>query len=328
MSEVKNYNEGFGLIVENFDNMLDYDYEIVCGASVDEKTYPEEYEIPREGTGTLKNQGTVGACVACSIAQVAEAFWNTETGEKEEMSEGFIYGALRQESSRGYGMIVGTAMDLWKSIGTLPKKYFDYLCEMPEMKEMVLAMPDLYELAKKYKLSGYVKINYADKKKKDNAIKDALMNYPYGLIAVSNNGFSEPHCIVLTGWNDKEDKYKYKNSWGDKFGDKGFSQIAKNKINYVYLPLFESIELPFTDVPKDHWAFKEIKHNYFAGLMKGTSGTTFDPEKPITRAEFAVMNYRNLKAEDQRFRILEQLNEIKKDGPYGDQKSVDFEFED
>lgn len=298
-----------GVQKEYVTHIRDYDYETVCGSIG--STYPEEYEIPRENTGTLKNQYEVGCCVAETIAQIAEHWYSTQLDEPLEMSEGFIYGALRKEESRGEGMVVSTALDLWRSIGTLPKKYFDVIKEMPEMKEILKKFPEFYEIASKYKLSGYVSLNYA-KQKKDAAIKDALTKYKYGLVAVSDKGFpGGGHCIVLTGWNDKNDTYKIKNSWGESYGDKGFAEIAKSKINAVYLPLFDEIVLPFADVSKDDWFYDDVKAMYFAGMINGTSETTFEPNKSLTRSEACALFNRIIKEMDKRFDIMNKVLEEK-----------------
>lgn len=296
-------NFGTGLIKETFPHMRNHDYEVVCGSVSAGATHPEEYEIPRENTGTLKNQGMVGACVAEVISQVAEN-WYTKQGEPGEMSEGFIYGALRNKNTTGPGMVVSTALELWKTIGTLPKKYFDELVEMPEIKKLVTKFPDFYDIASKYKLKAFVSLNYADRNKRDNAIKDALTKYQYGLVAASNEYFREPHCIQITGWNDKKNKYKFKNSWGATYGDNGFSEIPKDEINQIYLPIFEEIKEPFTDVVETDWFYDVVKKMYFSGLMKGTSDTTFEPNKPLTRAEAATILYRIIKEIDTRFDIL------------------------
>ena len=294
-----------GVQKEFVSHIRDYDYEVVCGAIGE--SFPEEYEIPRENTGTLKNQGSVTACVAEVIAQIAENHYEKQLGEPCEMSEGFIFGALRRADSNGEGMIVSTAMNLWQSIGTLPKKYFDVLVEMPEMKKLVAKFPEFYDIASKYKLKGFVSLNY-NKQKRDNAIKTALMQYKYGLVAVSNDGFAGGgHCIQLTGWNDVKDTYKFKNSWGENYGDKGFAEITKSKIDAVYLPLFDEIVLPFTDIKETDWSFEYIKKLYFAGFIKGTSDTTFEPKKAMTREEAAALIYRIIKEVDDRFDISNRV---------------------
>jgi C1A family cysteine protease len=298
-----------GVQKEYVTHIRDYDYETVCGAIG--SSYPEEYEIPRENTGTLKNQYEVGACVAEVISQISEHWYSNQLNEQIEMSEGFVYGALRSEDSNGYGMIVSTALDLWKSIGTLPKKYFDVLKEMPEMKETVKKFPEFYEIASKYKLSGYVSLNY-NNTKRDAAIKDALTKYQYGLVSVSDKGFpGGGHCIMLTGWNDTKDTYKFKNSWGETYGDKGFAEISKSKIDKVYLPLFDEIVLPFEDVKEGDWFYDDVKSMYFSGFVKGTTETTFEPNRPLTRAEACALFNRNNKETDKRFDIMNKVLEEK-----------------
>ena len=295
-------NKGFGVIKEIIPHTRDYEYERVCGASG--TVFPAEFEIPRENTGTLKNQGSVGACVAEVIAQISEELWKRQFGEQEEHSEGYIYAKFRPDGSISWGLLPAFAMQCWMDKGTLPKKYFDKLIEMPELKDIVDKFPEFDEIAKKYRISGFVRLY------KDNDIKDALSKHQYGLVAISHEYFGESHCIQLTGWNDKTDCYKFKNSWGAKYRDNGFGEIPKEEIDAVYLPLLDDIKLPFTDVPEDAWYYKYVKHMYFNGYMKGTDSTTFEPDKPMTRAEVATLLYRVLKDMDDRFDIVNRYNSI------------------
>ena len=275
-----------------------YDYEVVCGAA-EEKDYPQEYEIPRENTGTLKNQGTIGACVACVISQIAEVLHKMEFDESLEVSEGFIYGTFRKDNHKGEGLYVSQALEYWRTIGTVPKHYFDILKEMPKMKETVKKFPELLDIATKYKIHGYVSINYADRARKDLVIKKALTENSYPLLAVSDEYFRESHCIELVGWNDKTGCYKIKNSWGETYGDHGFAEIPKDEVNAVYMIIPQEIELPFDDVKKEDWFYKYIKNSYCNGTMKGTSATTFEPNRYVTRAELAVV-IDNLKKDNDR----------------------------
>ena len=47
--------------------------------------------------------------------------------------------------------------------------------------------------------------------------------------------------------------------------------------------------LPFTDVPGDRWSYPYIKQLYDAGVVSGTSATTFEPTANVTRAQFVTM---------------------------------------
>lgn len=288
-----------GAISEKFTHIRNYDYEIVCGTS--NKEFPTRYEIPRENTGALRSQ-QYQDCVANVIAQIAEDFWNKELDVNEKHSEGFIYGALRKDTSTSPGMITSVAMEMWNKMGTIPDKYFDVITEMPDIKKIVQANPKLYEIAKKYRIEGYVEF----RKDRDNQIKDALLKYNRGLVAVSRNGFSGgSHCIILTGWDDDKGTYLIKNSWGATYGDNGFAEISKSEIDNVYMPIFKSIELPFTDVSKSDWFYKSVKNMFFSGMMQGTSDTTFEPDRPLTRAEAATMFDRLLKLIDERFDLID-----------------------
>ena len=182
--------------------------------------------------------------------------------------------------------------------GTLPKKYYDKLYEMPDMRDIIDKFPEFDDIAKRYKISGFVRLY------KDADIKDALTKNLYGLVGISHEYFGESHAIEITGWNDNTDCYKFKNSWGTDYRDNGYGELPKKELDAVYLPLLDDVKLPFTDVPEDSWYYKYVKNMHFNGYMKGTSETTFEPDKPMTRAEVATLLYRVLKDVDERFDIV------------------------
>lgn len=330
-----------GVINEYASSLNLYDFETICG-TIEEKTYPSEYEIPRENTGTLKDQGRVGACVACACTQVSEAIerinkivegLKTKGYSEEqinnmtddlleellkdistnnlEMSEGYFYGTHRHEKSTSSGMLMSQALNGWKNTGSVPKSYYDILLEMPEQKESLSKYPELNEIANKFIIGGYVKISNANKEKRDLAIKQALTQYPrikqLPLVAVSRSYFGESHCILVTGWNDETDCYKIKNSWGDDYGDDGYKEIPKDKINEFYAIVPNEIVLPFIDVNESDWFFTNVKHMYFNGLVKGKTATTFEPNAGLTRAEACALFDRYTEMVNERFDILNKV---------------------
>ena len=46
---------------------------------------------------------------------------------------------------------------------------------------------------------------------------------------------------------------------------------------------------PFTDVPESRWSYPYIKELYEAGVVSGTTATTFEPTGSVTRAQFVTM---------------------------------------
>lgn len=280
-------------------NILQYTFDKVCGVS--DEVFPAEFSLPKDHTGTLKSQ-KYEDCVACVISSLAEVMHKEQFGEDEEYSEGYTYGTLRSDNSSKEGMVLEQALNLWRTIGCLPKKFFRLTGEMPEIKELCDKYPELAEIAAKHTIKGYAKIDYADKLKRDKAVKTALTKYGHGLVAVSKNGFGRTaHCIQLVGWDDNFGNYIIKNSYGESYGDKGFGKIDKNKIDSIYLVLFNDISLPFNDVAPGDWFYSAVKSMYCSGLINGTSDTTFEPDKPMTRAEVTTLIYRVLKEIDKRF---------------------------
>lgn len=291
-----------GLINETFYSERDYDYEVVCGA-IESNKYPSYFKLPEESTGTQKDQKNIGSCVAMTISSIAEAYWNKTLDVNQEHSEGYVYGRLRADSSKGSGMIVSNALEKWTKIGTVPKHYFDILVEMPEMKTQVdKHKTELDAIAKKYRLSGFVRLRDNATSTRDEQIKDALLKYGYGLVMTDS-----AHCTQLVGWDDEKDIYIYKDSYGSDAGDNGYKNKKKASVDQVWLPIFEPIKLPFEDVKETDWFYKDVQNIYLSGIMKGTSETTFSPNKNLTRAEAAVLMNRIRKENEEMMKILNKI---------------------
>ena len=65
-----------------------YDYEVVCGGAIEVQTnYPKEFMIEKKYLGVLKDQGNVGACVACVMSTLAEVFEFIEQTKDEKLSD-------------------------------------------------------------------------------------------------------------------------------------------------------------------------------------------------------------------------------------------------
>lgn len=79
----------------------------------------------------------------------------------------------------------------------------------------------------------------------------------------------------------------------------------------------------FDDVPTTHWAYSYIMDLYNAGVVNGTSATTFEPESNVTRAEFTAMAVRvfGLKATA----IITQFTDVAADAWYAEVISAALE---
>lgn len=278
-----------------------YDYEKIVGTVG--ATFPTKFSISNKPT--VKNQGDIGACLACTLASVAEQIWH------KEMSEGFNYGEFRDDIDKSPGLYLTKALKYATNVGFVPYEEFGVLQEMPEIRKLTKKYPELLEIAKKHRISGYADLSTGKKTKMDGLIKDALTRNGVGLVAVSDDYFGECHAITLTGWDDEQDAYEFQNSWGKDFGVNGIGYIPKDEINDVCAVFVEPIKLPFEDVSESAWYYNDVKNQYLAGYINGTSASTFEPDRPLTRAEFAAINNRTCKAEDtNNARIFKFINDL------------------
>lgn len=307
-------NKGKGLIYEGRPLRI-YDYEVVCGASAEDVSYPSYYILPEDRLGVVKDQGYVCSCVAEVIASLAEVFEKMETGTDMEFSEGYAYAMFRDNIQNSTGMLITKALDYWHKLGIVPKAYFNELEEMPEIKQLVKKYPELSKYATRYKIGSYVALT-GGTQKKDLQVKEAITKYGYGLLCDSRDYFGDPHCIMLVGWNDETDSYIIKNSWGAAYGNNGIKEVPKKEIHNIYLILDEVFEMKFEDVKntkENEWFYNSVKNVVASGLMQGVSDTLFAPEKQFTRAEAAVVIDRLAKNIDERFELLTAMLANKRD---------------
>ena len=285
----------------------EYSYDKVFG-NAEKADFPARFELDREISvkDQMLGDREIMACAACAIASAAEYMW------EKDFSEGYAYARLRSDNYNRPGLYLSIALDLWRKKGIALLSDFGTLEEMPEIKELVDKFPELDEKAAQWKIGGHASLDYSDREKKDNAIKDALMRDGVPLIASSDSYFAGNHAFLIVGWNDESNTYIYQNSYGRDFGENGRSEIPKAHVDDVYAVFASETELPFKDVEKDRWSYKDIKNMYMAGIINGTSEDTFEPERAITREEVAAMINRLAEKIDEKLeRIYKQIHETK-----------------
>lgn len=200
------------------------DYKLVYTASGEE--FPESFELQMRG---IKNQGSVGSCVAHSLASIIEYYNYTQTGDDSRMSVGYIYGNRRTSKYKDSGMIMRDALEAVRQYGDVTNELFPYNEEVPKMIQ-------LYELEgrKLFKKSYPNRISQYARTTSPNAIKSALMagnpvlmamnwyadmDVVDGILTTDYKGWDGGHCMFIYGWDERG--WKVQNSWGEDWGVNG-----------------------------------------------------------------------------------------------------------
>jgi len=205
---------------------------------------PQNQNIPaqfdwRDNNGNwitpVRNQGGCGSCWDFSAVAQIEAWWKivNNSTDMPDLSEQIVLSC--GENGGCDGDYTGTALDFAVSTGIPPESYLPYqqsdeiLCSTAgaNWQTDVTTIPGW----------GYVTL---DKEIVDN-MKNAILLHPlsasfsvYSDFYSYESGVYEKtptasyeggHAILVVGWNDEEESWICKNSWGPDWGENGYFRI-------------------------------------------------------------------------------------------------------
>ena len=197
--------------------------------------FPDEFELKLP---KVKNQGSVGSCVAHALSTVVEYFNKLESGKYTEMSTGYIYGNRRFTLYKGSGMYTRDAIKTVSKYGDVPNANFPVNVEVPyAIEKFEQEVDKIEDTGYFFKFHEYFKLN------SEAAIKASLMEngpaimtmYWFDDIKVvdgimqtecKKTAKTGGHCMVIYGWD--ETGWKVRNSWGRNWGNKGNVVIPYN----------------------------------------------------------------------------------------------------
>ena len=261
-----------------------------CGTFRDDDIcLPVKFNLDKQYIPDVRNQGAINSCVGFAITNIMQILNQVETGSRERFSAGYVYGKCRNENEEHKGMCITSALDYLIKTGSCFESDFPYNEEVPKIIEMVRNRPDLDEKAKPYHIAGYEVYEQSNKEEKYKHIKISLYQYNTPILT-STKWFGGNHAVCIIGWNDTTKRFTILNSYGEDWGEDGIGYVPYSQIDRGYLLLDaknSELLMPFEDVSKDEWYYKTVQHVYNAGLMNGTSANTFEPNRPLTRAEMA-----------------------------------------
>jgi hypothetical protein len=154
-----------------FDNLVSpvdvRDYKLATVA----EEFPETFVLP---TVSVKNQGSVGSCVAHACSTVVEFHNKRQENTDTVFSTEFIYGYRPAGYYVGEGMYIREALKTLQKVGDCPLTNLkgNHTCQKA-METVEANLEKLKDLAYPHRISTYIRV------KTINEIKQALMNYGY-----------------------------------------------------------------------------------------------------------------------------------------------------
>jgi C1A family cysteine protease len=239
------------------------------------ETLPSKFDVSDKMT-PVKNQGREGACVGFAGVAVKEyqekIDYGLEGDQYIDLSERFLYEKSKEISGHREGTTLVACAKVLVHQGVCEDKFWEY-----EARMIGEPLEGAQDNALKYKIDpAYVRIT------NEKELKASIVKYGAVIIGVkvyrnwydqkeghipnlnwwqsflSSIGFYQPlggHAICLVGYDDDTQEYKFKNSWSEKWGDKGYGYITYKHMKQI---LMDAICMVDIDDPKE-WEATPIK---------------------------------------------------------------------
>lgn len=245
------YKNTFGYIPSKKDDR-DYQYKSIKKLATGR--LPSKYEVDVDET---YNQGEAGTCVGFGMAESHDSDAKVRYGKPVRMSPLFTYAeAKKLDGDKNEGTTIRNAMKVAQKIGACEYSLYPYIdnentkkCVFPTITKKH------YDNAKKHRIESYAQVHSIDELKSaiynENTVVagfqvfDTFMHAKDGFIGKIDGHYYGGHCVPFIGWDDNLErtingiKYKgfvkIKNSWGEKWGDKGFGYLAYDLFNHTTL---------------------------------------------------------------------------------------------
>lgn len=218
--------------------------QIITFTSI-EQTLPDSFDW-RDNSGnwvtSVKDQGQCGSCWAFSALGQVEAWWKIQNGDvllDIDLSEQALLACSRAGNCEEGGSV-------WRSLEYITREGIPLERDLPYQARSNVpcsdVKPDWQERAVTIPGWGYVTWGESNVENIKNAVSRHPLSVSFEVFAdfysyaggVYEHVFGESsgwHAVVIVGWNDREQSWIVKNSWGESWGDKGYFRIKWNNSN-------------------------------------------------------------------------------------------------
>ena len=275
-----NYFQRFKLIGEEIkENPLADNYE-------PKPTQEVNIDLSHDFT-PIKNQGAVGACTTFAVTAVYESILKKNDREDHDLSERFLYYNAREDDNRlnEEGVAISTAILSIHGKGICQEAK----CLYSETDYNQRPSEEAYKDAENRKIKTAMNIVLGnDQDKNRDTLRSAVAEgYPVvislrlfdafdhigsdGMVPVPSkedkplqreqreDGAPSYHAMVICGYDDKNEVFLVRNSWGERFGKKGYCFIP-----YAYMCDREFLNCAYiiTEVTDDSIKVRGVKGGY------------------------------------------------------------------
>jgi C1A family cysteine protease len=188
----------------------------------------------------VKSQGSCGSCWAFSAIGVVEAAINIYANNSDldvDLSEqqlvssccyaGDCEGGSYQQALY-YVRDTGIATE-----ACFPYQASDSACTLcPDWSESAWKISNTYGTYQQPDYKRYIS-TYGPMSATMPVYADFFV-YSGGVYQRTSNNYKGNHAIVIVGWNDTEDCWIIRNSWGEYWGEDGYARIPRSYIYYRY----------------------------------------------------------------------------------------------
>ncbi|CAF1119092.1 unnamed protein product [Didymodactylos carnosus] len=217
----------------------------------------------RKDCTTVENQRQINSCVGNALAGAYEYLIKKETGKEIDISRLFIYynaRANRSQNIRDDGCYISDAIQTLKTKGVCKEDYWPYnlvhVNTKPSSNAYKEASPCIVQDREGIRLK-------ADLQQMKQSLSEG---YPFTFGLLTYDSFAQSahngghvlmpsqkdkqrggggHCMLAVGYNDMQQKFIVRNSYGTDWGDKG----------YLYIP-YEYMSNPYYN--QDIWVIRKI----------------------------------------------------------------------
>jgi len=204
----------------------------------------------------VRNQGNEGTCVAfASVVGVKEYQDAKEYRKSIELSPRYTYSLCKKNDGDpgSEGTYPRVAMKMLLNYGTPPESYWPYKPHQADRPRS--GAP---KAALKYRVKAYARIRTLLEMKRSLVINGPFLAgvdvyeswftdrvFKTGLVPMPKKSeqYQGGHAICIVGYDDNKGIFKFKNSWGKAWGDKGYGYLSYDYIRKYCVDAWSATDL-------------------------------------------------------------------------------------